>query len=109
MKRIFVCSPLRGDLVANIERARRLCHKVVEVGNAPYAPHIFFTQFLDDANDLDRTQGIACGQAFLEICDELWAYLPDGREPSTGMKFEIDLAKRLGIHVLVNPPCWKDL
>ena len=48
-KLVYVCSPLRGDMEANIRSARQYCEYVVkECGAIPIAPHIYFTQFLDD-------------------------------------------------------------
>lgn len=38
--------------------------------------------------------GIACGLAFMEVCDEVWVYTANG--VSSGMKQELDQAHRLG-------------
>lgn len=42
VKRIYVCSPLRGDIEANQALARQLCKAVIDDGHAPFAPHILF-------------------------------------------------------------------
>jgi hypothetical protein len=113
VKRVFVASPLRaaGDFTfeGNLDLARRLCLRVVEMGNAPFAPHLLYTQFLDDDDEIHRAKGIACGETFLEVCDELWAYCFREGGPSSGMRYEIDMAERCGIDVLINPVCWSDI
>lgn len=92
MKRVFVCSPYRGDVGANVERARRACRAVVAAGHAPLAPHLLMPQFLDDLAPVEREAGIAAGLAWLEVADEVWVF----GEPSPGMRAEIDRARRLG-------------
>lgn len=98
-KRIFVCSPLRGDYEANIAKARAFCKQVLLEGCIPYAPHLFFTQFLDDTDEAQRMLGIEAGIEELRRCDELWAFLAPGAEPSQGMKMEIAVAQEVGIPV----------
>lgn len=82
---IFVCSPYRGDVEANVNNARAYCRFVVEQGGIPFAPHLLFTQFLDDNVPLERDAGICLGLEMLELCDELWAF----GDISMGMGFEI--------------------
>ena len=96
-KRIFVASPLRGDIEANIARAERLCKRVAEMGHAPFAPHLLYTRFLDDSIESERNCGIECGLRFLDACDELWAF----GAPTAGMSAEIAHAQALGIPVRV--------
>lgn len=79
-----------GCFACNQQRARELCHSVTLAGHAPYAPHLLFTQFLDDAKPAERALGIAAGKAFLQVCDELW--FDERYGISTGMKAEIELA-----------------
>ena len=92
---IFVCSPYRGDVNAHVKCARRYCHYVVKQGGIPFAPHLLFTQFLDDSKATERRKGMLMGAEMLRLCDELWVF----GELSAGMQAEIDLAKRLGIPV----------
>jgi len=99
--RVFVCSPLRGDLEKNIALAKRLCQKVVQKGHASFAPHAFYTQFLDDNIEEERNIGIHAGMAFLKVCDELWVY--DKKGISSGMQLEIDFCNKNGIKVIMNP------
>ena len=92
---IFVCSPYRGDTETNTQNARRYCRLVMEQGGIPFAPHLLFTQFLDDAIPKERERGLRMGTQMLGLCDELWAF----GEPTAGMRMEIAQAERLGIPV----------
>jgi hypothetical protein len=94
MKRVFICSRFAGDVDRNIGTARKLCRRAVERGYAPFAPHLLYPQFVDDGRPDEREAGIACGLAFMTVCDEVWAYVGDG--VSDGMRREMAHAQRLG-------------
>jgi len=97
MKLIFVCSPFAGDVEKNIANARKYCRFVMKQGNVPFAPHLLFPQFLDDAVPAERQAGIEAGLLVLESCSELWCF---GSKISSGMKAEIEKAgTTLGIPV----------
>lgn len=98
MKKIFVCSPLRGDIQGNQLRAEQYCKYVYQQGHIPFAPHLFFTRFLDDNIDEERRFGIAAGMEFLKMMDECWIF---SRNISSGMKAEIDFCRQLGIPVIM--------
>lgn len=101
MKKIYVCSALRGDIEENIKKARRYCEYVVkEFGFIPIAPHIYFTQFLDDDIVKEREFGIKAGLSLLSECDELWYF---GDTISRGMTDEIKSAMTQGIPVKYIP------
>lgn len=63
----------------------------------PIAPHIYFTQFLDDTNPTERALGMEAGLALLDMCDEIWVY--GLKNPSAGMQAEIDYALKNGIKI----------
>lgn len=92
---VFICSPYRGDIEANIQNARAYCSLASSRGCIPFAPHLLFTQFLDDAKADERKMGMYMGAEMLRLCDELWAF----GEPTEGMIAEMELAERLGIPV----------
>ena len=97
MRKVYVCSALRGNQEKNIKLARIYCEYVVrESGHIPVAPHIYFTQFLDDNNSQDREFGINAGLSLLSECDELWYF---GDSVSKGMVTEIIAAKEQSIPV----------
>ena len=58
---IFVCSPYRGDMATNTQNARRYCRLVVEQGGIPFAPHLLFTQFLNEGKAAERRCGLRMG------------------------------------------------
>ena len=102
MKRIFVCSPLRGDgsieaRIANQQRAAGYCRAVLSVGYIPVAGHLFYPQFLDDADPDERAMGIALGQFDMASCHELWHW--GDADWSTGMRGDIRTARRYGLGI----------
>lgn len=92
----FVCSPFRGDLEANAEKAREYSHRVFEAGYTPLAPHLLFPQFLNENNPAEREAGIQMGMGLLARCRLL---VVCGDKISEGMAREIKLAGELKIPV----------
>lgn len=96
IQKIYICSPL-----SNINKAKEYCKFVVAKMKAmPVCPHIYFAQFLDDNNKLEREIGIDFGLRLLPECDRVIVF--DNNGISKGMKKEIELANRLNIPV----ECW---
>lgn len=93
MKKIFICSPLRGDIEGNQQKARGYAREAILQGYLPIVPHIYFTQFLDEMNEEERSLGIKAGIEWLAGCDEMWIY----GEPTVGMKMEIAAFDRIKI------------
>lgn len=93
IQKIYICSPL-----SNINKAKEYCKFVVAKMKAmPVCPHIYFTQFLDDNNKLEREIGIDFGLRLLPECDRVIVF--DNNGISKGMKKEIELANKLNIPV----------
>lgn len=46
MKKVYICSPCRGDYENNIQRAKEYSRAAVEKGVIPVTPHIYLTQFM---------------------------------------------------------------
>lgn len=92
-KLVYICSPCRGDIEKNISKAQGYCREAVELfpDVIPIAPHVYFTQFLDELNPDERALGMDMGIALLDICDEIWVYGIEN--PSEGMSREIEYAK----------------
>lgn len=89
MKKVFVCSPYRGNIELNRQRALEYCRYAAVRGYLPIAPHLYFTQFLSEDND-ERDLGISMGLELMDICDEVWVC---GEHISDGMRIEIEYAK----------------
>ena len=108
MTMVYVCSPYRvtdakngtpeydEKLKANIKRAKCACRLLSMFGYVPVAPHLYFTQFLDDATPEERELGMLLGAEMLCKCDELWTF---GDKITEGMQREIAQAKASGIKV----------
>lgn len=92
MTRVFICSPYTADtpegIAANVQRARDFCRMAVTMGVRPFAPHLFYTQFLDDGHPVERAAGMKMGVRDLCACDELWCFGP----ASDGMQKELNTA-----------------
>lgn len=89
MKLVYICSPLRGAVKENKERAIDYCKFSSTKNVIPLAPHTIFTQYLDDTKKDEREKGLKMGLELLKKCNEI----------SEGMKEEIKLAKKLKITI----------
>ena len=58
MKLAYICSPCRGDYEKNIIKAQEYCREAMNDGLLPLAPHVYFTQFVDDTNPEERKLGL---------------------------------------------------
>ena len=90
---VYICSPLSGDVELNQDNARRYCRFAVDSGYIPLAPHIYFTQFMNDHNPKERDLALFMDTVLLSKCAELWVF---GDVISKGMSIEIEKAKRKG-------------
>lgn len=88
---VYICSPYAGDVETNVQKARRYCRFAVDKGYIPIAPHLLFTQFLNDDSPKERQLGIFFGNAVMSKCSEVWVF---GDRISDGMEAEIKRAKR---------------
>ena len=75
MRRVYICSPLGGNVSANIETAKRYARYALECGMAPF---------------------MLAGLSMLWVCDAVWVF---GDELTEGMKTEIRFAEKLNIEV----------
>lgn len=95
MKTVYICSPLKDNerftMRENLVLAKQYCRAAVMLHTAPFAPHVFYTQFLDDYRAEERAMGFNCGMEFLTACEELWVC---GTYLSWGMGEEIKAAKQ---------------
>lgn len=90
---VYICSPLSGDVERNQANARRYCRYAVESGTIPLAPHLYFPQFLNDSDLIERNLALFMDIVLLSKCAELWVF---GETISKGMSIEIEKAKRKG-------------
>ena len=90
---VYICSPLTGAVEENQTKTRTYCRFAVDNGYIPLAPHIYFTQFMNDANPKERDLALFMDIVLLSKCAELWVF---GEIISEGMSIEIERAKRKG-------------
>jgi hypothetical protein len=100
MKLVYIASPYAGDIEHNTLVAQEYCRRAAEQNVIPLAPHLLFTQFLDDNIPDQREQGLKMGLELLSSCSELWVC---GPRISSGMAAEIEHAERLGIQTRYIP------
>lgn len=102
LTKIYVCSPYRATTQADIEinvcAAQQYCRFIIgsTPGALPIAPHIYFTQFMDDDKTDERTAALEFGKRLLAECKEIWVF---GSLVSDGMAAEISEAGRLQIPI----------
>ena len=99
---VYICSPLRGDIVRNQNKALGYCRFVISKGFIPMSTHLIFPQFMDDCDEKDREKTMEMCLEILSRCDELWCF---GEKFSEGMAREMDFAKKYKIKIR----CFTDL
>ena len=93
---IYIASPYRGDVKRNTENAKKYAAFAVRQGKLPLCPHIYFTQFLNDDAEDERSIGLNLALQMLKRCKEIWVF---GGYISLGMDREIRMAQRWNIPV----------
>jgi hypothetical protein len=93
-KIVYIASPYAGDVAGNTAFAINACRYCIAQGYTPVAPHLLYTQILDDGDPVQRKIGLALGRHLLGATAEIWLC---GERVSPGMAAEIEEAERLGI------------
>ena len=100
MAKIYIISQYRADnpeeLEFNRKVARYYCRQILEEGNMPVAPHLYYTQFLDYDYPEDGKALLHLGLADLRASKEFLLVIVDG-VISDGMKADIEEVARLGM------------
>lgn len=98
MDKVYIISRYRASDKAQQELnkavARYFSRMVVESGDVPVAPHLFYPQFLDDNIPAEREYGLELGIYELRNADKFLLILIDG-VISEGMLNEIAEVSRL--------------
>lgn len=95
MKKVYICSPLGGNVEENLRKVRRYTKYALLCGTAPVVPHSY-ALCLDDGIPKEREIGIAAGLSLLWFCDEMWLF---GDEVTEGMAAEIQFCKNLNVTI----------
>lgn len=102
MPTVFICSPYKANSEERRELYRKYAQEMVlqaiQADAAPYAPHLYLPDVLNDEDALMRRKGIRVGAEYLKRCDEMWLCTRYGI--SQGMRDEIFVAEKFGIHVV---------
>ena len=93
---VYICSPYSVNVNRNIEMARKYCRFAVDKHYLPIAPHLLFTQFMDDTIPEERETAIFMNFVLMSKCAEMWVF---GYVISAGMQAEINRAKRKNIKI----------
>lgn len=96
MKKVYVCSPFRGNVEENTKLAKFAARILMDCHYLPVVPHLYFPQFMDDKDSYERIKAIKVGVSLMEFCDSLWLIAPP---ITSGMAYELEEAKRLKIPV----------
>jgi len=75
---VYVESPFAGDLSRNASYLRFVIRDSIKRGEAPFASHGFYTQFLDDKIPEQRALGIELGECFRLKCSLTAFYVDFG-------------------------------
>ncbi len=92
-KKVYICSPLGGDIEGNLHRAIEYTLFALKSGVAPVTPH-FYAMCLDDNKKEERELGRSAGISLLWYCDEMWIF---GDEITEGMAAEIKFCENLNM------------
>jgi predicted HTH transcriptional regulator len=90
-RKVFICSPYRGNIEENMKKAKFYGKIVVGTGRIPVILHLYFPTFLDENNPNERMTGIEMGLELMDSCDEVYVF---GFDITEGMKFELDYARK---------------
>lgn len=93
---VYICSPYSGNVNHNIEMARKYCRFAVDKHYLPIAPHLLFTQFMNDEIPEERETAIFMNFVLMSKCAEMWVF---GNVISAGMQYEINRAKRKNMKI----------
>lgn len=91
---VYICSRFSGDIRGNIEKARKYSRYAVDNKAIPIAPHLLFSQFMDDGKE--RELAVFMDMVLLGKCEAVWVF---GSDISDGMSAEINKAKRKNMKI----------
>jgi len=94
---VFLASPLRGNYERNIAYAKACTIDSIAKGEAPFVPHLLYSQVLDDKDVEERRAGLSCGSAWIPRVSAIVVYTDYGI--SEGMFREITEAESCGVPV----------
>lgn len=101
MKVVYVAHPVGAPtpegVAQNLARARRWLRWILRHYEVAVVADWSYCELLDDHNPADRAFGLACDEATVKRCDEIWLV---GGVVSSGMRHERDTAAMAGVRVV---------
>jgi|SRR5262245_30602406 len=97
MLRVMVESPYRAEttegIARNVDYARRAMRHSLDLGEAPFASHLLYTQpnILDDTEPKERERGLQCCYEWMAVADRVAFYVDLGW--SQGMISALKIAR----------------
>jgi hypothetical protein len=89
---VYVCSPYRGNVEENVNKAREYSRFTFNKKNIPITPHLLYPQFLNDDDLFERNIAIhKINYVLIGLCKEMWVF---GDAITDGMQREILIAKK---------------
>lgn len=88
--RVIVVSPYRGDVELNKRYLVECLRDCIRRRESPFAGHLFYTQFLNDEDPVQRDAGMACGREWMKSAELVAVYTDIG--VSSGMHGDMDYA-----------------
>ena len=102
MKISYICSPFRAETEEqkqkHVDYARKLLKDMLLFNNITIAPHLLYTQILDDSNKKDRDFAMRLCRGWVSRANTIVVGCRYGI--SEGMKQEIALAEKLGKKII---------
>jgi len=74
MKRVIIESPYKGDIKGNLKYLEACVYDSLKRGEAPFASHGFYTQYLRDTDPMERELGMSAGFAWSRVADLIAVY-----------------------------------
>ena len=99
MKKVFICTPYRGDIEKNKDLAKKISRMATVCEYVPVAPQLMFPGFLNDNDPQQRIAELVLCAELLKVCDMLWII---GNEITKGMRYMIDaMLKHSTTHTII--------
>jgi len=94
MRLVILESPYAGNRQTNLAYAYRCMLHSLSLGEAPFASHLLYPQFLEDSDPVQRALGMGAGLEWLRQAEATVVYTDLGVSP--GMHAGIARARELG-------------
>ena len=92
-RRVFICCPFDPEDIESERALNRYFHYALEHECVPVASNIYYSLFLDETDDAERSQIFALSMMDMMACDEVWVF---GRDYTDEMMGQIALAMTRG-------------